>query len=336
MGSARARWLWLLAPVPLVGLVRVGGGYVPPRGGPRAGERPTLAPSTFSEAPLERPLRLLFIHHSVGGQLLADRGPDDGAASILRSSVNGGGLRRALEAHGFEVHEASYGSRIGDRTDLADFVETFGDRMDAVLATTHQDRRYGDGGRNDVVLFKSCYPANDFVAEGEPPGDPRSYQRTVANARASLRALLPAFRRHPDVLFVYLTAPPMAPRAPGVRLWRWPYERLRGRVVDEARMRRRSRLARGFADWVVSPDGWLRDYPERNVAAFDYYDVLTGDGRTDLSAYPTHDGFDAHPSREGQTEAARRLVPFLARAVRRAELLDSTVPGGHHRQPSRE
>ena len=54
----------------------------------------------FDHRPLassDRPLRLLFLHHSIGGQLLAEPGPDDGKGAV---HPNGGGLRKRLEASG--------------------------------------------------------------------------------------------------------------------------------------------------------------------------------------------------------------------------------------------
>ena len=53
---------------------------------------------------------------------------------------------------------------------------------------------------------------------------------------------------------------------------------------------------------------------------FDYYDILTGKGQSDLCVYPTGDGYDSHPSREGNGKAAAAFVPFLNQAVRRAGL----------------
>ncbi len=58
------------------------------------------------------------------GQLLADSGPqiggerDSGERCIYVSHPNGGGLRAKLEDAGFQVNEASYGSIIGEDTDI--------------------------------------------------------------------------------------------------------------------------------------------------------------------------------------------------------------------------
>src|ERR1041384_6496667 len=69
--------------------------------------------SAYSDAPLQKPLDLLFIHHSCGGQLFAAPGANQGTNCIYTSHPNGGGLRARLEQNSYRVHEASYESRIG-------------------------------------------------------------------------------------------------------------------------------------------------------------------------------------------------------------------------------
>src|SRR5258708_12159569 len=106
------------------------------------------------------PIDLVFLHHCVGAQLLLDPGPDDPKAG---THPNGGGLRRALEADGYRVHEATYWSRLGEHTDLFDWNEKFSAHMDEVLRIAEQDPALPDGRTNTVVLFKSCFPNNWFV-----------------------------------------------------------------------------------------------------------------------------------------------------------------------------
>ncbi len=272
-------------------------------------------------APGER-LRFLFIHHSVGGQLLAERGPESGESSIHATHPNGGGLRARLAEAGYEVGEASYDSRIGQHTDLRDWLSKFRDDMARVLTTRHQDERHPDGEHNDIVAFKSCYPNNQFEGVGDGSGDAAVPELTVANAKAALAAFLPHLQSHPEVLFVYLTAPPLAPGLPPDPAWKWLAKRALGRGMTPERLRESARLARAFDDWVKSPDGWLAGYEGTNLAVFDYYDVLTGGGQSNLLAYPTGGGLDSHPSSEGQARAADAFLPFLARAVREAGLLE--------------
>ena len=298
----------------------VGGGSVQAPSGSGGEGYPRPGPLEPS-GPVPGPLRLLFVHHSCGGRLLADPGePEDGEHCIHGVHPDGGGLRRLLVARGYEVHEASYGSELGEHTDLFDWLPKFRDRMDRILTCDRQDASYRDGGRNRIVVFKSCFPNNAFVAEGFEPGNPAGPELTVANARAVLRALLEPFSRRPDTLFVYVTAPPLAPAVPDVPAWKWIAATILGRS-PAGRLRESARLAREFHRWAVAPDGWLAGYPGRNVVVFDLYDVLTDRGASDLSAFPTGNGADSHPSREGNRRAAEAFVPFLDRAVRQAGLV---------------
>jgi hypothetical protein len=77
-------------------------------------------------------VHLLFIHHSTGGQLLASKGPDVGQGSIYMTHPNGGGLRKLLEQNNYKVHEASYGSILGDSTDICHWNAKFRGHMDQI------------------------------------------------------------------------------------------------------------------------------------------------------------------------------------------------------------
>jgi hypothetical protein len=260
------------------------------------------------------PVRLLFIHHSCGGQLLAEPGEQSGggkdsdAPCIYRSHPNGGGLRSLLQGAGYEVHEASYGSLLGEDTDICHWRRKFAGQMDRILVCDEQDRVYEDGLTNEVVVFKSCYSSIDFTGPGEEPGDPDSTEQTLANAKAAYRALLPLFRARPDVLFVAVTAPPRAePRPQGLM------ERLRAKF-------RRGPVSADHAHalhaWMADHrEGWLKDYDLPNVAVFDYHGVLTDGRRAKWSAYASGGGSDSHPSRKGNARAAAEFVPFLDAAV---------------------
>lgn len=271
----------------------------------------------FSDAPPQRELSLLFIHHSCGGQLLAPPGSVDvGEACIYSEAENGGGFRPMLEAAGYAVHEASYHSEIGHDTDLFHWLPKFREKMDRVLKLDHQDRFFEDERRHDVVMFKSCYPNNVFVGPGEAPGRPEGPDLTVENAKATYRALLPIFAAHPDRLFVAMTAPPMVFRPE--RLGKLLVKRLIGRPT----LKDSGPWARDFNRWMADEErGWLAGYPHRNVVVLDYYDVLTGHGRSDFSLFGSGaDGLDDHPSKEGNRLAAEAFLPRLNRAVRRAGL----------------
>ena len=275
--------------------------------------------SRYPEAAPKQPLHLLFIHHSCGGQLLASFGAVQGAGCIYRTHPNGGGLRARLEQNAYRVHEASYGSRIGEHTDVFDWWPKFRDQLEEILTCDSQDIRHAGQCRNRIVVFKSCFPNNDYKSEGRPPGNAAGPELTVWNARAAYLALREEFQKHPEILFVCVTPPPLAPKPPPQPWWKQFAKQALGRSDNRAGS---ARLAREFNRWLRSPDGWLKDGQPANVAVFDYYAILTGPGASDLSAYPTGDGYDSHPSREGNEKAAELFVPFLNRAVRRAGLSD--------------
>ncbi len=275
--------------------------------------------SEFSDSSAAAPLRLvrlLFIHHSCGGQWLAPPGPDRGIDCIYETAVNGGRLRDALTAQGYEVHEASYKSLVGARTDIFDWLPKFRDHMEEVLRCDQQDTFYQDERRNEIVLFKSCFPNNHFLGRGQAPGNAEGPELTVENAKAAYRALLPEFAKRPRVLFVAVTAPPLA-------LGRGPlYRLIARRLLGRPSAKQSGPYAREFNNWLKDTDGgWLSRYDGNNVAVFDLYDVLTDYGDSDSLRYPTGRlGDDSHPSSMGNQKATKAFVPFLNSAIRRAGL----------------
>jgi len=225
------------------------------------------------EAPVKVDLNLLFLHHSCGSNWLAG---------------DNGGLRQTLEKQGFQVHNATYGSKIGEHTDVIHWAPKFQEHMDLILKTKHQDQTLPEGKTNQVVLFKSCYPNSNIHAPGEKPKwDPQGLA-TVANYKLAYQALLPMFARHPDVLFVAVTAPPLLQR----------------KTTPENAAR-----AKEFNEWLVNE--WPKAH--KNVATFDFFGVLrTKEGYLN---YPTR---DSHPNKVGNRRATQEFLPFLYRALRRA------------------
>jgi hypothetical protein len=277
----------------------------------------------FPDTPPSARVNLLFIHHSVGGQLLADSGPQedtqDARRSLHRTHPNGGGLRALLENQGYAVHEASYGSEIGQKTDLFDWLPKFRDSMPRILATRWQDETL-TSAVNQVVAFKSCYPNNAFKP-GRAPGNVLN----LPNARASLTRLRDELARQPRTLFVYMTAPPLRDDPSCEPAWKSLAKRLLGRAGLAVERREAAALAREFNDWVTSPGGWLDGYPLRNIVVFDYFGFLTGGpasggmpagSRSNFLQFASNGGTDNHPNGQGQREAARHFASLLNRAVR--------------------
>jgi len=285
-------------------------------------------------------VKLIFIHHSTGGNWLADANPDQPA----------GGLGRALMENNYFVSATNYGwgpLSIGDRTDIPDWPEWFtGLDSAAILSALYAESGQNfsgfgwwprlaqdPGGENRVILFKSCFPNSDLYGyRDDPPAAVPNDEWTVSNAKAVYNSLLTYFRTRQDKLFVVITAPPLA----------------EGEYHEGPQpAAERAANARAFNNWLVHD--WLDGYPAPNVAVFDYYNVLTsnggatriddpgtnaepndagwGDGNhhrwqgggqqhmqtvvNDYSAYPSDTNWDSHPTSTGQHKATAEFVALL-------------------------
>lgn len=298
----------------------------------------------------DTPVRLVFIHHSSGENWLADKN---------------GELGIALGKNNYFVSDTNYDwgpDRVGSRTDIGHWWEWFCDPqrspkiLEALFDESGQNAQYSRKhtppiGENEIVLFKSCFPNSNLRGDltAPVPGFLRNpirglhaptvppysknikryllYQLkqklkfflgrakserayTVPNAKGMYIELLNCFKKYPDKLFVLITAPPL----------------LFSKTASNAR---------AFNQWLVND--WLADYPLKNVAVFDYFNVLTTNGgnpgvndleqergnhhrwwngavqhqanlRFDLLAYPTQ---DHHANRAGNKKATAEFVPLL-------------------------
>lgn len=279
----------------------------------------TLDLSTYSQEKPNEPVHLLFIHHSTGGQLLADKGEISGPLSqncIYATHPNGGGLRSLLEENNYIVHEASYGSVIGNETDVCHWNRKFRDHMEEILKCKQQDELFKDETENSIIIFKSCFPNSWITSDGKRPGDPDSCEKSTANYKAVYNNLLNYFKQQPDTLFVVFTAPPLA--EPVLYKRDKLMNSLKTFLCRQDTVEKIGHRTRLFNNWLKDmKNGWLKGYDQKNVVVFDYYDVLTDYGRMNWSAYPTQEGKDSHPSSDGNVRTAQEFVPFLNQALRR-------------------
>lgn len=257
--------------------------------------------------PPASPLKLVFVHHSTGEAWLAD---------------GHGGLGLALKNAGYFVSDTNYGwgpDAIGDHTDVGDWWTWFR----GPSATAYTTALYGEsgqncsysrlatdpGGANGIVMFKSCFPNSNVggsPSDAIPPIESNTLaghgtnDLTVGNAKGVYLDLLQYTAQHPEKLFVLVVSPPL-------------------RAADTNATNAAN--ARALANWLVDPNGWLKDYTGDNVVAFDFFTVLTGGhhrivngavehsaGPTDFLAFPTG---DSHPSAAGDQIATAEFVPLL-------------------------
>ncbi len=279
--------------------------------------------------PPQQPVRLIFIHHSCGGNWLADPSPD----------YPSGGLGAALKNNNYFVSATNYGwgpHSIGDRTDIPNWPEWFtGPNRNEILTALYNEsgQNIGEfgawsrlatnpGGENQIIMFKSCYPNSDLYGQPNDAAydEPNDWEFSVANAKAVYNKILTYFATRQDKLFIVITAPPMlsSEYAPGI-----------------PSPSKRAANARAFNTWLV--ENWLSNYPYKNVAVFNYYNVLTSNGGSpyihdanvdtgnhhrwwkgaiqhvqpfqfNFAAYPSG---DSHPTSAGHQKATIEFVPLL-------------------------
>ena len=276
-----------------------------------------------SPNPPSHPVKLIFIHHSVGENWLAD---------------GNGNLGIGLRDNNYFVSDTNYGwgpDGIGSSTDIGNWWTWFrgpssSTYMSALYAESGQNCSYSrlgtdPGGENEIVMFKSCFPNSALTGSMSDPvpsiaSNPLrggSGPLTVANCRGIYIDLLNYFRTRPDKLFLVLTAPPQ------------------GSLPDGGAP------DRAFNNWLVND--WLDGYPLSNVFVFDFYNVLTSNGGSadvnDLGQaggdhhrwwngavqHKTDGGFnvlqyptgDDHPSSAGNQKATGEFVPLLNVAYNR-------------------
>jgi hypothetical protein len=283
-----------------------------------------MRPLTDDPNPPASPVKLVFIHHSSGENWLAD---EDGR------------LGMALRDNNYFVSDTNYGwgpEGIGDRTDLGHWWDWFrgpdsATYLAALYSESGQHAYYSrlptdPGGENEIVMFKSCFPNSHLAGStADPPTaghnplrgqDAWSEHMTVGNAKGIYNDILDYFASRQDKLFVVITAPPLGQND-----------------TDAAH----AANARAFNNWLVND--WLDSYPHRNVAVFDFYNVLTSNGgnastndagqesgnhhrwwngavqyvqtmSNNYAAYPT-DAWDSHPAAAGNQKAADEFLPLL-------------------------
>ena len=159
-------------------------------------------------------------------------------------------------------------------------------------------------------MFNSCFPNSDLYGNPTDPPDavPNEWDFTVSNAKAVYNNLLTYFQTRQDKLFIVITAPPQLQE----EYWDYPSSDIPDRAAN----------ARAFNNWLVND--WLSGYPYKNVAVFDYFNVLTGVDNhhrwyngaiqhvnNSGSNFPAYPSGDSHPNSTGQQKATTEFVPLL-------------------------
>jgi len=157
---------------------------------------PAALPQPVNTDPPAEPVRLIFIHHSTGGNWLADPNQNE----------LGGDLGRALMENNYYVSATNYGwgpDSIGDATDIPNWVEWFrGERSSVYLDALYNEggQNFGDfgswprlvdapAGENRIIVFKSCFPNSELEGRPDDPAAADGWL-PVANAKYPYNEIL--------------------------------------------------------------------------------------------------------------------------------------------------
>ena len=241
------------------------------------------------------PIKLIFIHHSVGGYWLAH---------------NQGGLVSELNKNKYYVNDVTYGwepsklteniikkikkkvlgklgranqgaYNIGNRTDIGQMTDWFiGPDSDLIMNSIYSENletdNFGDHSNatslyplsnpnekieNQIVMFKSCFP--NTLLRGNPDDSAAQLTKPVRNFTAGSEdhTIANAKRVFNDILIYFSNHPDkffvIITPPPQTKL---PEE---------------GKIARGFCNWLVHD--WLKEneYQYKNVMVFDFFNVLT-------------------------------------------------------------
>jgi Carbohydrate binding domain (family 11) len=177
----------------------------------------------------QQPVRIIFLHHSCGQNL-----------------IDQGGVREGLTALGYEFYDHGYngdGLRLADGSYTGTNFDIPDDNTDpnglAVLFAQplHDppDNAFSRLMQYDVIIFKSCFP-NSNIGDDEQLAQDKSYYLSIRDR----------IDQYPDKLFIAVTQPPQVPGSSN---------------RDEAQR------ARALADWLKS-DEFLAGHPNLRTFDF--------------------------------------------------------------------
>ncbi len=227
------------------------------------GKNPGAPPKTMT---------MVWHHHSTGDRILK------------------GGLRDALEKNNITFYDINYseaavdGYVIGDHTDPVDFPKNFNTPayFDVIKSWELKEGKPA----HDIVMFKSCYPASNIKTDAMF----KEYQNYYTS-------LLPTFKKHPEILFIGMSTPPL----------------VKVKTTPEAAKR-----AREWSKWVTTE--YAKDLP--NVQVFDLFNALAiAEGNPDentLVPQFAESSDDSHPIKAGAQAVTRMFIPWFNRTVRQA------------------
>jgi hypothetical protein len=251
-------------------------------------------------------IRVIFLHHSTGGNLIRDGRARERFASadprieFWDHGYDPAGLRGLLRVHAF-LDRPEVGLRDGaGRLQLSTWHvpnnNTDPDGL-AVLfqqpVTTPPQNALSRLLDFDVIIFKSCYPVTAIKDDAQL----ETYQQYYRTIRDTID-------RFPEKLFIPMTPPP-----------------LRASLTTPEQAAR----ARQFADWMTS-DAFTGG--RENIAVYDFFDALAAPASDLTNANTLQPRFclpdpnDSHPNRTANEQTVDSWVNFVVAAIREAAFLN--------------
>jgi hypothetical protein len=234
--------------------------------------------------PPSETVKLIFIHHSSGGNWLAD---------------GNGNLGPELNNNNYYLSESDYGwdaepdDNLGDHTDTPDWPSWFNDDKMPYVYNSDYHSAYDNnipnpGGQNEIIMFKSCFPLSEV-------GDSIDDEKTIYNS------LKPYFAAHPDKFFVLITPPGETNVESYLKtreLCNWLVDNQTGWLAGYTQKNVFVFDFYGVLSETNSHHRWVTDHVEHVYAS--NYDGIS----------PYHNG-DDHPNAAGNQKATAEFVPLL-------------------------
>jgi hypothetical protein len=234
--------------------------------------------STRSRDKAQQFTNVIFLHHSVGNNLIEQ-----------------GGVRELFNQAGYQFWDHDYNyigltDPNGNPTGYSYSIPADNTDPDGLHQLFHQPElplplnAFSGLMQHEVIIFKSCYPASDIVSEEDLQASKQMY--------LEIRDVMD---QHPEKLFIVVTQPPLNPAHTTLEI---------------------ANRARSFADWLKS-DEYLAGHPNvatydlfgqlaEDQAGVPDYNMLKGEYRQ---------GTDSHPNEIANQVIAPDFVEFITQAI---------------------
>ncbi len=244
-------------------------------------------------------LRIIFLHHSTGRNLIRHGGVRDLIAK--RSEREG----TNYEFWDHDYNEIGLTGPSGERMDVSFDVpddNTDPDGLDRLFSQPVHDPPDNALSRLlgfDVIIFKSCFPVSAIRSQSQ-----------LEQYQLHYRSIRKTMSEHPGNLFIVVTPPPLVAR---------PFNQTILPSSEKWTNAADARRAREFSRWLVSQD-FLDGLP--NVATFDLFDHLaepdTSRRQPNMLRAEYRSGrfgLDAHPNPVANRAIAPILVDTLFESI---------------------